>query len=259
MCYQAHIVLIAVHRPRQGHCASRSALPREARSHRHLSRAEGLRDDRPSVQSALSGPLRNSGQPVARLLHVVAARPVGSRRRCIHVPAQGRECASPGRLHPSATLGGVLSTGDSGSTRPQLAGSMEAGSQPASPRTPSPAPELPDQERKLDPPSLESDMFQDLRVVLEALGRAEGFIDSVLRYQLKSTYWSQWKHRTSWCLEGCRHPWVSLDPNQVSADSARDQLGTSLVTSSQACNRTTTSATTSRRSLLHSSESSASI
>ena len=106
----------------------------------------------------------------------------------------------------------------------RLASSLETGSQLASPRTPSPAPKPLDPEQKLDPPPLESDLFQDLRMVLQALGRPDGFIDSVLKCQLKSTYSSQWKHYKLWCLEECRHPWVSLDPNQVSANSARDQL-----------------------------------
>ena len=101
---------------------------------------------------------------------------------------------------------------------------MEARSQPASPQTPSPAPKPLDPEHKLDPPSLESDLFQDLRLVLKALDRAEDFIDSVLRCQLKSTYSSHWKSYKRWYLEECRHPWVSLDPHQVSANSARDQL-----------------------------------
>ena len=58
---------------------------------------------------------------------------------------------------------------------------MEAGSQPASPQTPSPAPEALDRERTLDPPPLESDLFRNLWIELKALGRPEGFIDSVLR------------------------------------------------------------------------------
>ena len=41
--------------------------------------------------------------------------------------------------------------------------------------------------------------------------------------RLKFTYLSEWKSYKRWCLEECRHPWVSLDPNQVSANSAHDQ------------------------------------
>ena len=62
---------------------------------------------------------------------------------------------------------------------------METGSQPASPRTPSLAPEPLDPEHKLDPPPLESEMFQDLRVVLKALGRPKTFIGEALPEAIK--------------------------------------------------------------------------
>ena len=83
---------------------------------------------------------------------------------------------------------------------------MEAGSQPASPRTPSPAPELLEPERRLDPPSLESDVFQDLRIVLKALGCPEGFIDSILRCELNLLIRLSGKSTSAWCLEDLRVP-----------------------------------------------------
>ena len=61
---------------------------------------------------------------------------------------------------------------------------------------------------RLDPPSLETDLFSDLRVVLEAIaiGRPEGFIDSILRCQKPKTYSTRWSHYKSWCLDMCLHP-----------------------------------------------------
>ena len=46
------------------------------------------------------------------------------------------------------------------------------GASPSSPHRPS-------------PPSLEFDMLQDLRLILEAIGRPQGFIDSVVRASLR--------------------------------------------------------------------------
>ena len=68
---------------------------------------------------------------------------VGGRRRCIPLPAQGREplLLPAGQLHPSAAPRGASSTGDGDFDRPRLAGSMETRAQPASTRTPSPATE----------------------------------------------------------------------------------------------------------------------
>ena len=165
-------------------------------------------------------------------------------------------CFPPCRLHSLTASGSTLSTRQHVTVTPptgkQHGGRISTGFS----SNPFPAPEPLNQEHTLDPPPRESDLFQDLRLVLKAL---EGYIDSVLRCQQKDSYSTQWKHYKLWCLEECRHPWVSLDPNQVSANSARDQLMHLLDYISQACGRTTTSATTSRPSLLHSSPSSVSI
>ena len=66
-------------------------------------------------------------------------------------------------------------------------------------------------------------MLQDLRLVLETIGRPQGFIDSVVRTSLKD-YNSQWRKYKRWCLEEGLHPWLSFDHTQVSVTSARDQL-----------------------------------
>ena len=156
----------------------------------------------------------------------MAPRPVGSSRRCFPVPAQGREplLLPSSHMHTSAAQGSTSPAGDGDPHRPRLAGCLEAGPRPAPPRSPPPASDRLHQEHRLDPPPLESDLFSDLRVVLEAIGRPEGFIDSILRCQKPKTYSTQWSHYKSWCLDMCLHPWVSSDPRQVSLQSAHDQL-----------------------------------
>ena len=79
LVYVCTYVLLSTHstrrspHARQAECASRLSKPLEARSHRHPSQAEGLRDHRPLVRPALSGPLCNLGKQVPQSLCVMAA------------------------------------------------------------------------------------------------------------------------------------------------------------------------------------------
>ena len=97
---------------------------------------------------------------------------------------------------------------------------MEAGPQPASTRTSSLATERLNQRRRCDPPSLESDMLQDLRLILKAISRPEGSINSVVRASLKD-YNSHWRKYKRWCLEA---GWLSFTHTQMSVTMAQDQL-----------------------------------
>ena len=79
------------------------------------------------------------------------------------------------------------------------------------------------QRHQCNPPSLESDMLQDLRLVIEAIGRPQGFTDLVVRTSLKD-YNPEWRKYKRWCLDEGLHPWLSFDHKQVSASMAQDQL-----------------------------------
>ena len=72
-------------------------------------------------------------------------------------------------------------------------------------------------------PSLKSDMLQDLRLVLKAIGRPQGFIDSVVRTSLEDCKSHWWKCKR-WFLEEGLHPRLSFDHTQVSVTMAQDQL-----------------------------------
>ena len=91
-----------------------------------------------------------------------------------------------------------------------LAGSMEARPQKASTRISSPATDRLNQRHWCNPPSLKSDMLQDLRLILEAISHPQGFINSVVRVSL-TDYNSHWQKYKWWCLEEGLHPWLSFD------------------------------------------------
>ena len=76
----------------------------------------------------------------------------------------------------------------------------------------------------IGPPELETDMLQDLGVVLQAIGRPQGYTESVVRQGLKKSFSSMWKKYKVWCLDEGSHPWLSFDHTQVSVDKARDRL-----------------------------------
>ena len=224
MCYQAQILLVAVHRPGKVN-SSRSIIPLEEGPHRHPAQARSLSPDRPTVRFTLGKPLRHSGQHSARPLRVLEARPIADLCRCLHVPDEGREplLLSSRLVHPWATPGGASAAANSNPGRPGLAGSMAARPQPDAHRAPSPTNDRLHAEHRLDPPELDTGMLQDLRVVCQALGHPQGYIDSVVT-PLKKTFSAQWKHYKEWCLEERVHPWLSFDRTQVTIELARDQL-----------------------------------
>ena len=90
ICYQAHILLVAVHRPKQGECTSKSLISLEAGPHRHPAQPRSPSPDRPTVRPTLGRPPCDPGQHFARPLCVLEARSIGDRRRCLHVPDEGR-------------------------------------------------------------------------------------------------------------------------------------------------------------------------
>ena len=104
------------------------------------------------------------------------AGPVGDRRRCLHVLAEGRESLLlPSRLlHLSASPRRTSVNGDDHLGRPRLAGGMATGPQQDAPRAPSPSTDQLHFECKIGPPELETDMLKDLTVVLQALSRPQG-------------------------------------------------------------------------------------
>ena len=193
--------------------------------HRHPAQTRSLSPDRPTVRPTLGRPLRNPGQCPAQPLRILAARPVGDRRRCLHVPDEGREplLLSARLVHPSATPRGASAAVNDNSGRPRLASSMAARPQPDANRPPSPPTDRLHEKHRLDPPELDSNMFQDLRFVCQALGHPQGYIDSVVG-PLKKTFATQWKHYKEWCLEAGVHPWLSFDRTQVTIELAREQL-----------------------------------
>ena len=152
----------------------------EAWSHWYLSWVEHLWDHQVLVPPAFGGPLCSSWQLVAWSVCAVVANYVGSHYWCINALAHGQEpiLLPPSHLHPWA-LAGALSRGDSDAHHLWLTSSMEAGSEQASPWIASLANEQLHQEHKLNPPSLKSNMPEDVWVILEALSCLEGFIQSV--------------------------------------------------------------------------------
>ena len=129
----------------------------------------------------------------------------------------------PSRLfHPSATLRGAPIAGDNTPAAPnwQAAWRLDLNFH----RSPSQTPNGLHVKHRLDPPKLETDLLQGLKVVCQALGRPQGYIDLVVRLQLKKTFATQWKHYKEWCLEEGLHPWLSFDCTQVTMEKARDQL-----------------------------------
>ena len=70
----------------------------------------------------------------------------------------------------------------------------------------------------------ETHPFQDIRFVLEDLGRSKGYISSVLKYVKKNSNSSDRKKYESWCLDESRHPSVSFLLSDVSYEGTRDQL-----------------------------------
>ena len=161
-----------------------------ARPHRHPAQPDRLRHDRPKVRATLGGSLRNSGQPAARPFRLMEAGPVGDRRRCLHVLAEGRgSLLLPSRLlHLSASPRGTSAIGDDYPGRPQLAGGMATRPQQGAPRAPSPTTDQLHSECKIDPPQLETGMLQNLRVVLQAIGCPQGYTESVVRQGLKKSF-----------------------------------------------------------------------
>ena len=169
--------------PRQGECTGRLLISLEVGSHRHPARPEGLQSYRPTVRPTLGRPLCDPGKQSARPLRVLKAKPIGDCRRCLYVPDEGQEPPLlPSRLvHPWATPRGASAAGDDNSGRPRSASGMAAGSQPDAHQSSSPTTDRFHAEHRLDPPELETDLLQDLRVVCQALGRPQGYIDSVVR------------------------------------------------------------------------------
>ena len=108
------------------------AYPAGAGPHRHQAQLRSLSPDRPTVRPTLGRPLCDLGQHSARPLRVLAARPIGDRRRCLHAPDEGREPLLLSRrlVHPSAAPRGASAAVNSNSSRPRLAGSMAARPQP---------------------------------------------------------------------------------------------------------------------------------
>ena len=101
---------------------------------------------------------------------------------------------------------------------------MAARPQPDAHRPPSPTTNRLHAEHRLDTPELDSDLLSDLRVICQAIGHPQGYIDSVVRTQLNKTFSTQWKHYKEWCLDEGLHPWLSFDRTQVPIELARDQL-----------------------------------
>ena len=95
---------------------------------------------------------------------------------------------------------------------------MAARSQPDAHRSSSPTPDQLHAEHRLDPPELDTDLLQDLKVVCQALGYPQGYIDSVVRPELKKSFSTQWKHYREWCLDEGLHPWLSFDCTQVTIE-----------------------------------------
>ena len=92
------------------------------------------------------------------------------------------------------------------------------------PRAPSPTTDQLHSECRISPLELETDMLQNLRVVLQAICRPQGYTESVVRQGHKKSFSSMWKKCKVWCLDEGSHPWLCFDHTQVSVDKACDQL-----------------------------------
>ena len=105
----------------------------------------------------------------------------------------------------------MVAAHDDYSGRPRLAGGMATRPQQDAPRAPSPTTDQLHFECKTGPPELEIYMLRDLKVVLQAIGRPQGYTESVVRQGLKKSFSSMWKKYKVWCLDGGSHPWLSFD------------------------------------------------
>ena len=72
-------------------------------------------------------------------------------------------------------------------------------------------------------PKLESNLFQDIRLVAEDIGLQTGYVDSLLAKK-KPAYSSRWSKYKEWCLEHLFHPFGSGSLSQVNYESMLNQV-----------------------------------
>ena len=99
---------------------------------------------------------------------------------------------------------------------------MDSGSSPASHR---PAGQIAQQSdySKLRLPELGSNLFQDIRLVVEDLSLQTGYVESILAVK-KPSFSSRWSKYKKWCLEVLHHPFGFSFRSQIGYESVLAQV-----------------------------------
>ena len=70
---------------------------------------------------------------------------------------------------------------------------------------------------------MESNLFQDIRLIAEDIGLQKGYVESLLAAK-KPAYSSRWSKYKAWCYETLHHPFCFASPSQVSYEKALAQV-----------------------------------
>ena len=76
---------------------------------------------------------------------------------------------------------------------------------------------------KLRLPKLETNLFQDIRLVAEDICLQTGYVESILATD-KKAFSSRWSKYKKWCLEFLHHPFGSYQSSLVNYESVLSQV-----------------------------------